>query len=232
MLILERRVWSFEELRLLGGRLATEDLVTVWESPEALDNLLVPYRVVEEIIGPHLRGESLEQPHGALLVLQVLAVLEGQVQEQASVGGKLPVVSVLDGVPGRLLGQPVRSVHPRVSAVHIAGELVEHDDQGQATPRLVLPALQPPRGGLLVDGLEAVPDLAVELRVLREPALPGLSVPLFALATEPEVEEFLETGDPLPCTHSVRLTTVTSSSRRVVEGRPSRYELERPSIQS
>src|SRR5918998_1914226 len=92
---------------------------------------------------------------------------------------------------GRRERQPVRSVHPRVPAEHVARELVEYDDQGQTASRLLLPELEPARCGLLIDALEAIPDLTVEIRISCEPDLPELPIAFLALTSEPERENLL-----------------------------------------
>src|SRR5215216_8033513 len=166
-------------------------------------------------------AQAPEELHGPALVFQVLAVHERHVEEPALYRRQLPVVGMLHRVPGRLARFLVCGVHPRVTAIHVARELVEDDDERQAASRLVLPVVKVARGGLLVNGLEALPDLTIEPGIFGEPRLPELPIALFALAAEPEAEDLLRRAH-----YSVRLTTVTSSSpRRVVEGRPSRYEL-------
>src|SRR5215210_2204623 len=104
---------------------------------------------------------------------------------------QFPIVGVCDGVSGRLARLLFRGVHPLVPSVHVSCELVEDDDQGQTAACLAFPVVQSSRGGLLVDGLEAVSDLTVKLGVSVKPRLPELPVILLTLSPKPEVQYLL-----------------------------------------
>src|SRR5215210_2044537 len=138
----ERRALRRQELGLLGRGLPAQDLVPVREAPEPLDYLPVP-RGVGGYIGPARPvREKAEKLDGAALILPVFAVHERHVQEHPLEGGELPVERVLDGVPGSLERRSVSGVGASVAAEHVAGKLVEHDDERQAASRLVAPAVE------------------------------------------------------------------------------------------
>jgi hypothetical protein len=83
----------------------------------------------------------------------------------------------------------VGGVGPGVAAEHVAGELVEHDDERQAALRLLAPGVQLSRRRPLVEVAEAVRHLAVEGLVLLEPLVSELAVAGLALPAEPEGED-------------------------------------------
>ena len=98
---------------------------------------------------------------------------------------------MLDGVPGGLERRPVGGVGASVATEHVAGELVEHDDERQAAPCIVAPAVEVARGGLLVETGEPVRNPGVEVGVFAEPLVAELAVAGLAFAAEPEVEDLL-----------------------------------------
>src|SRR5215212_7023364 len=187
----ERRAFGLQELSLLGRGLPAQDPIPVREPPEPLDDVPVPFGVGGYVGRPRLVREQPEKLDGAALVLPVLAVHKRHVQEHPLEGGELSVQRVLDGVPGGLQRCSVGGVGASVPAEHVAGELVEHDDERQAAPRIVAPAVEVAGGGLLVETGESVCDTGVELRVFTEPLFAELAVAGLALAAEPEVENLL-----------------------------------------
>src|SRR5215217_4546588 len=187
----ERRAFCLQELRLLGRRFPAQDLIPVREPPETLDDVPVPCGVTGYVGRPGLVCKQPEQLHRAALILPILAVHEGHVQEHPLESGDLPVQRVLDGVPGELERRSVGGVGPSVATEHVAGELVEHDDERQAAPRIVSPAVEVAGCGLLVETPELVRDPGVELRVFTEPLVAELAVAGFAFAAEPEIENLL-----------------------------------------
>src|ERR687889_693914 len=100
-------------------------------------------------------------------------------------------VSVRDGVPGGCERRLVCGVGASVATEHVAGELVEHDDECQAAPCIVAPAVEVAGCGLLVETGELVRDPGVELGVFAEPLVAKLAVARLACAAEPEVEYFV-----------------------------------------
>ncbi len=101
---------------------------------------------------------------------------------------ELPVQRVLDGVPGGLERHPVGGVGASVAAEHVAGELVEHDDERQAVPGVVAPAVEVASSRLLVEISEPLRDPGVELRVFAEPFVAELAVARLVFTPEPEVD--------------------------------------------
>src|SRR5918998_4355740 len=164
----ERRALRLQELGLLGRGLPAQDPISVWEPPEPLDYVPVPCGVGGYVGGPWLVRKPSEKVDGAALVLPVLAVHERHVQEHPLEGRELPVQRVLDGVPGGLERRSVGGVGASVAAEHVAGELVEHDDERQAAPRIVAPAVEVSCCGLLVQTGELVRDPGVELWVFTK----------------------------------------------------------------
>src|SRR5829696_8437979 len=187
----ERRALRLQELGLFGRGLPTQDPIPVRKPPEPLDYVPVPCGVGGYVGGPWLGRKPPEQLDGAALVLPVLAVHERHVQEHPLEGRELPVQRVLDGVPGGLERRCVGGVGASVATEHVAGELVEHDYERQAAPRIVAPAVEVTGGGLLVETGELVRDPGVELGIFTEPLVAELAVAGLAFAPEPEVEYFL-----------------------------------------
>src|SRR5918996_5514500 len=147
----ERRALRLQELGLLGRGLPAQDAIPVREPPEPLDYIPVPCGVGGYVGGPRLVRKPPEKLDGAALVLPVLAVHERHVQEHPLEGRELPVQRVLDGVPGGLERRCVGGVGASVATKHVAGELVEHDDERQAAPCVVTPAFEVAAGSLLVE---------------------------------------------------------------------------------
>src|SRR5262249_5509943 len=82
---------------------------------------------------------------------------------------RLQVETALDGAIGHRAGELVRRVATPVTAEHIAGELVEYDDERERTLRGVFPSRQLAFAGGVPEGRKASCDLGVEQRVLLEP---------------------------------------------------------------
>src|SRR5918993_269589 len=187
----ERRALCRQELGLLGRSLPAQDPIPVREPPEPLDDLPVPLGVGGYIGSTGLLCEQPEQLDGPALILPVLAVHERHVQEHPLEGRELPVERVLDGVPGGLERRSVGGVGASVAAEHVAGELIEHDDERQAAPRIVAPAVEVAGCGLLVETGELVCDPGIELGVFTEPLVAELAIAGLAFAAEPEIEYFV-----------------------------------------
>src|SRR5918994_2285385 len=184
----KRRAFCLQELCLLGRSLPAQDLIPVREPPEPLDDVPMPCGVGGYVGRTRLVCKQPEKLDGAALILSILAVHERHIQEHPLESGDLPVQRVLDGVPGGLERRPVGGVDASVATEHVAGELVEHDNERQAAPRIVAPAVEVACGGLLVETGEPICDPGVELGVFAEPLLAELAVARLTFAAEPEVE--------------------------------------------
>ena len=103
---------------------------------------------------------------------------------------RLNTAPALD-VRGPFERRSVCGVGASVATEHVAGELVEHNDQRQAAPCIVAPAVEVAGCGLLVETGELVCDPGVELWVFTEPLVAELAVAGLAFAAEPEVENLL-----------------------------------------
>ena len=79
---------------------------------------------------------------------------------------------------------------------------------------LFLPGVELTGDGLFVDGLEAVPNLTVELRVFGEPDLSELPVALLTLPSEPEGEDLLRRCSLLCTAHDGHIF-VDAADRRL-----------------
>src|SRR6266850_8323567 len=110
------------------------------------------------------------------LVLERLAVLEGQVGEHALDRQHLAIVSPRDRVTRRLQRERVGGKRARGAAENVARKLVERDDAREAIGAALQPF--PPGTGneLFVKRQKAPAHLGVEGRVLLEPALVALAV--------------------------------------------------------
>jgi len=90
--------------------------------------------------------------------------------------------------------------------MNVAGELVEHDHQGERLERGAFPGLQPSRRPVVDEIGEAQANLAVEIGVLVEPDLLGPAV-------EPEIDDL---PGPLCCAQAA---TSFCFSTRWIAGR-------------
>ena len=79
---------------------------------------------------------------------------------------------------------------PRVAAVEVARELVQHDHQCEQRIGLLAPALALAQRGARVQGEEAAADLLVEGGVLAKPRFARLAVSGRSRLAEPECEDF------------------------------------------
>ena len=70
---------------------------------------------------------------------------ERQIEEAALLLRHLPVEAALDGAIGDGAGSRIRLVGARLPAEHVAGELIEHDDERERALRRRLPACKPGR---------------------------------------------------------------------------------------
>ena len=116
-----------EEGLFLRGRRAAEAGVAVREAAEAGDDVAVNNGVVE----PLRVAERLEQGEGPLLIVHVLGVLEGQVEEGAQALLDLEVEARVDGATGDGKRQGIGGEGMGRAAIEIAWELVEQDEEGE-----------------------------------------------------------------------------------------------------
>src|SRR5690606_30927593 len=115
------------------------------EAPEALDHLAVADREIEK----EARADPLlHELAGPLLVGQVLAVLERQIEEDAPLGRKLEIEAAADRAARHRQGAGVAREGGRRVAEHVARELVEQDDERQRAFGRVGPGLAGAFGGL------------------------------------------------------------------------------------
>jgi hypothetical protein len=111
-----------------------------------------------------------EQRHRAVLHRHRLAVHERHVEEDALVAGQRAVVAAVEPLEGELESARVAGEGGRLAAVHVAGELVEHEDLRQPPARLSQPVVELAPANRLVHAGEPGPDLLVEGEVLLPPA--------------------------------------------------------------
>ena len=139
------------------------------EAAKALDDVAVLLGIVELVIV----AEVDEQQHRAVLVVEILAVLERHVEELALGRCELLVEALVD----RSLGDRERQMIGRellgMAAEHVARELVEQDHAGERGQRIAeegfdrqLPLFDP-------ELEEALLDLLVELRSRRSTIAPA-----------------------------------------------------------
>jgi hypothetical protein len=141
----------------------------------------VPKRIVVLLF-----AQRAHQLAGALLIGERFAVLEGQIGEYFFHPQPVALVAGGEGVARGGERQAIGGERLRRAAEHVARELVEDDDAGEAFVRQPEPFAVP--GKLCVQRQEAPAHLGVERRVLLEPALVRDAV--LGVAAEPEAQHF------------------------------------------
>lgn len=157
------------------------------EAAETLDDVTVRDGVTQHIIGLRKSRERRHQRARMFLVRERLAVLEGQIEEDALDGQATLVVAALDGQARRLQRERIGGKRTRLAAKHLPGELVEHDDAGEATLRIVEPIGI--AGESFIQWKEALCDLAIKGPVFLEPAL--VTFAMVRTDAKPELEHVL-----------------------------------------
>jgi hypothetical protein len=193
---LKRRSRFLKERDFLGCGGAAKGCVPVRETPEALYHGAVPPREVEEILvvlAPRLSHgcrEALVALDRARLQRPVLRMLERQIEERALRGRKLQVNTLVNPghrklLRGRVLGEGLWR-----SAMNMARELVEQNDQGEPPVRRRSPALKISAARPLVQPAEAAANLGIVLCAALEPHLAarGIDSAIRAAGPEPELE--------------------------------------------
>src|SRR5438093_4040857 len=187
-------LFSFVFFFFFSSRRRHTRLVSDWSSdvcssdlaPEALDDVAVSQRVAKRVLCFRKRRERSGELASLQLVLERLAVLEGQVGEHALDRQHVAIVSSVNRVTRRLQRQRVGGKRARRAAEKLARELVERDDAREAIGAALQPF--PPGAGseLFVKRQKAPAHLGVERRVLLEPALVPPAV--FLACAEPEAQ--------------------------------------------
>src|SRR5262245_56016313 len=158
------------------------------KTPETGNDVAVGTRVAIDRGGLRKSLERLAKRAGALLVLERLAVLEGQVGEHSLHREQVAVPALVDQMLRRLERERVSRKCRRRAAMDMARELVEHEDARQVCARRLQPFAMPAIQHFLVQLLVALRDQGVEGRVLLEPAL--LCFAVIGAVAEPEAQYF------------------------------------------
>jgi hypothetical protein len=153
----------------------------VREPTEARDDVAMAHREVDEAheaiaagrldvrLGGDIGCELPHQREALLLVIELLAVLERHVEEQSLDRCELAVVPAREAVERQASRLLIRLVGPRIAAMDVAAELVEHDDERDAAACALGPVGELSGFGGGERGSEALADLGVETRVLAPP---------------------------------------------------------------
>src|SRR5205814_716160 len=183
---LEARSGQFQEFDLFGRAGAPERRVAVRKAPETLDDVAVSQSVASGVLGFRKRRERGGELARLQLVLERLAVLEGQVGEHALDRQHVAIVSPGNRVARRLQRQRVGGKRARRAAEKLARELVERDDAREAIGAALQPFAPGAGSEFFVERKKALAHLGVEGRVLLEPALVPSAV--FLACAEPEAQ--------------------------------------------
>jgi hypothetical protein len=140
----------------------------VGEAAEPLDDVVMFLREAELIVVT----ERAEQGHRAALVLDVLAVLEGHVEEAALGRAHRLVEAAVDRAPGDRQSERIGRELIGVAAQHVARELVEQDDGRDR----VAGAAEEGVGHIFPLGLPQAEEALAYLGVERRVGLPPLRV--------------------------------------------------------
>ena len=198
---IERRVLFLEERGFLGRGLlerprTAQDGVAVGEAAEAGDDLMV---ALDDVAGEFVALTAVPAPHELDRVRlggEVLAVLEGGVEEEARLLVDRHVEAPRDGGLGRREGLRIGPVGAGVAAEDVARHLVQQDHQGEGGEGGRRQVVEGAPGRGLVVGQVAPAQLGVEDGALLEPHLARAVGALGIRGAEPEVAEGLEALGP------------------------------------
>ena len=112
---------------------------------------------------------GLEQFDLAVLIGEILGMLEWQVEEPADITLDLPVVPGFQRAAGDHPRQRIGGEGMPRAPEHIARKLVQQDEQGQRTVRRLCPSVQLATGGGEMRVPETAPETGVEGVILGEP---------------------------------------------------------------
>lgn len=116
--------------------------------------------------GVFVIAERTDQRHSTLLIVDILPVLEGRVEEQSLIATEIAVDTPRDPLRSNVvMRQLVVLEGLRLAPIHVVRELVEHDERGKGALRRsqrLGKALHRPG---LVETFEALADKGIELRV-------------------------------------------------------------------
>ena len=104
------------------------------KSPEARDDRAMLAGVVEIRALLVAFGEILVELDGSILVVEILAVHEGQVEEASLEAADLSVETTLDGEPCSPACPLILRECPRIVAKQVARELIENDHVTERAP--------------------------------------------------------------------------------------------------
>src|SRR5690349_2875261 len=155
-----------KRLLLRRGR-APEDGVAMRKPAEAPDDVRVqfgPFQTVS-VADCFIKSDT------AFLVGGVFRVLERQVKEAAHLGGNLGVKAADDPAGSDGTRQSIGSKSARLAAKHIAGELVEQNQQRQGAFGALFPVGKLSGRRSFVSVKKPQPDAVIEAGVLVEPAV-------------------------------------------------------------
>src|SRR5690606_32977715 len=137
------------------------------------------------VTGVFIVAEWREQLDGALLIPQILAVLEREVHERAAVLVKDLIEPALDSPTGNLEGFVVRCERSRSPAEHVSRELIEQDDRRQRASWARQRGLRRLARNPFMQRKEAAADKLVSCVALLEP---GFATQLL----EPEFQDLFD----------------------------------------
>src|SRR5262249_29385037 len=138
---LTRESAAVEEGLLFRRRDAAEQLVAVREAAEPADNVRMQLGPFDRI-GIAARAVERDAP---LLVGNLFGMLQRQIEESALRHREALVEAARDRAPRNLSRERIGREGARAAAEHVAGKLVEHDDEGERALRGLVPG--EPAGG-------------------------------------------------------------------------------------
>ena len=170
-----------EELVLGRGVRPVQDLVAVGEPAEAHDHRDVAVedlvKGVERVVGREVLHRPAPFLHAQVLVLERLGMGQREAEEHPLDRPQPRPDADAQAALDQRQAARVAGVHLRRVAVHVAAELVEHDDERDQQARMLdveRPVVEVPARGQRHVGAEAVPDLLVGLLELAEPEVQAL----------------------------------------------------------
>lgn len=181
-----------EKSLLLDARTAPQYRVAMREAPEPGDDFMMASRVIQVIGARQCGGQRLEQCERPALDGDIFGMLEGQVQEDALERTQHEVAATIDGLARRAQRDGIGGKGARSTAEHVAGKLIQEDDERQTGERTLNPRPECARRGPFPEGEKAPPTREVEILRFLKPEL-ARSTALGRIGTaEPEIEDLLK----------------------------------------
>ena len=146
---------------------AAQDLVSVGKSPKAANHVHVKEGIKVALLIPVLP----KAVNGNGLGLHVFRMFKGEKEKLPRRGGVSQIIPPGQGPSGHRKGLAVRRKGAGRLPEHVAGKLIQQNQQRHGAMGGCLPMVQPSRGSMVVHGHEPIRHLSVKGVIGAEPSL-------------------------------------------------------------